>query len=135
MARTEREKVPVRYRDFRINLDVHPLKGDVALVTNADAVKRSVRTLLLTGPFERRFRPYIGSGLQKYLFENVTPVTAELIRQAIITTITNWEPRARLIDVVVRMQPDYNSYMATVTFGIQNSPEVVELNQVLARIR
>lgn len=129
------QRVQVRYSDFKVNLDEHPLNGDVALSTNAAAVKRAVRTLLFTGRYERRFRPHIGSGLQKYLFENVSPVTAELIRDSIISTINNFEPRANLINVHVAVEPDMNSYSATVKFGIVNLPEVVELNEIISRIR
>jgi len=135
MATTELQRVRTRYSDFKVGLDEHPLSGDVALSTNASAVKRAVRSLLFTGRYERRFRPHIGSGLQKYLFENVSPVTAELIRDSIITTITNFEPRANLISVRVRVEPDQNSYSATVKFGIVNLPDVVELNELIRRIR
>lgn len=132
---TELSKVRVRYSDFKVDLDEHPLSGDVALSTNAAAVKRAVRSLLFTGRYERRFRPHIGSGLQKYLFENVSSVTAELIRDSIVTTITNFEPRASIISVRVRVNPDQNSYSATVKFGIVNLPEVVEISEIIQRIR
>lgn len=128
-------KVEVRYSDFKADLDEHPLTGDVALSTNAAAVKRSVRNLLLTGMYERRFRPFIGSGLQKYLFENATPVTAQLIREAIVTTIQNHEPRARLRSVRVSVTPDQNSYEAVVKFEVVNTPEEVVLQEILRRVR
>lgn len=131
----ELNKIAVRYTDVKVNLDEHPVTRDLALSTNAVAVKRSVVNLLLTGKYERRFRPLIGSGLQKYLFENISPVTAQLIRDSIITTITNFEPRARLISVDVKASPDRNSYEATVTFGIVNLPDVVEVSRIIERVR
>jgi len=131
----ELQKVRTRYSDFKTNLDEHPLSSDVALDTNADAVKRSIRNLMLTGTYERRFRPYIGSGLQKYLFENVSPVTAQLIQDSIVTTIQNFEPRAQLISVIVTVDPDMNSYSATVKFAILNLPDTVEITQIISRIR
>lgn len=131
----ELNKIGVRYSDLKTDLEEHPATRDLALSVNAAAVKRSVRNLLTTGMYERRFRPFIGAGLQKYLFENASSATAQLIRQAIITAIENFEPRARLIAVRVRVDPDMNSYSATVKFGIVNLPDVVELNQIIARIR
>ncbi len=124
-----------RYSDIRTNLDKHPVSGDLLLSADALAVKTAVRNLLLTGKYERRFRPYIGSGLQKYLFELVTPVTAQLIRESIIETITNFEPRARLIDVTVEVDPDSNKYNARVVFGITNLADVVTLDEIIERIR
>ena len=131
----ELNRVQVRYTDFKADLEEHPATRDLALSTNAVAVKRSVKNLLLTGTYERRFRPHIGAGLQKYLFENVSPVTAQLIRQAIVTAIENFEPRARLISVRVRVAPDNNSYDASVKFGVVNLPDVVELRHIIARVR
>lgn len=131
----ELSKIGVRYSDIKADLEEHPATQDLALSTNAIAVKRSVRNLMLTGMYERRFRPHIGAGLQKYLFENVTPVTAQLIRQSIITTIENFEPRAKLIAVKVRVNPDYNSYSATIKFGIINLPDIVEVNEIIVRVR
>lgn len=126
---------PVRYSDFGADVATHPMTGDLSRLTNGQAVKRAVRNLLMTGQYERPFRPYIGSGLGKYLFEPIGPVTAELIKQSIITTIENFEPRALLTSVVVRVSPDLNAYEATITFGIVNIPESVTLDVVLERVR
>ena len=132
---SELNRVPARYSDFKVDLEVNPMTLDLALSKNADAVKRSVRSLLTTGMYERFYRPYIGAGLQKYLFEPVTKVTAELIRQSIIATIRNHEPRALLIAARVTARPDDNEYDATVTFGIVNVPDVVTLSQIIRRAR
>jgi phage baseplate assembly protein W len=135
MASAELKFVRERYSDFKTDLDLHPIKGDLALSKNADAVKRAIRNLMLTGRYERFYRPLIGSGLQKYLFEPVTNVTAQLIADSIRTTITNFEPRARLIDVRVQADPDHNRYEASVQFGIVNLPDVVVVSQILRRVR
>jgi phage baseplate assembly protein W len=127
--------IPKRYSDIKIDLAAHPVSGDLALSINASAVKSSVRNLLLTGKYERFYQPYLGSGLQKYLFELVSPATAELIRESIAETIKNFEPRAKLISIEVKVRPDENSYQATVKFGILNLPDVVTVDQIIERIR
>ena len=131
----ELKRIPYRYSDFKVDFDPHPLNGDALLSKNADAVKRSVRNLLMTGMYERPFRPLIGSGLGKYLFENVSPVTAFLIKQAIATTIANHEPRARVEAIEVNVSPDGNAYEATVKFGVVNTPETVVLKELIRRVR
>jgi phage baseplate assembly protein W len=131
----ELARIPFRYSDFKVDLDPHPLNGDVLVSKNADAVKRAVRNLLLTGTYERRFRPRIGSGLQKYLFENVGPVTAELIKRSIATTIQNYEPRARIESIRVTVTPDNNAYEAVVKFGVVNTPETVTIKEIIRRVR
>ena len=131
----EANRVSKRYTDVKIDLAVHPVTGDVALNSNAAAVKSSVKNLLLTGKYERFYRPYVGSGLQKYLFEPVSPATAELIRESIAETVKNFEPRASLISIEVKVVPDDNAYSATVKFGILNLPDVVVLEQIIERAR
>ncbi len=74
--------------------------------------------------------------MPKYLFENQQKtVTAQLIREAIVVTITNFEKRARLISVVVKPAVDDNGFECSITFGIENIPDVVVLNQILRRAR
>lgn len=135
VAQSQFELLTKRYSDFKVDLDPHPRTGDAAVSVNAAAVKRAVRSLLFTGKYERRFRPLIGSGLQKYLFEPVATSTAEMIRESIITTLRNHEPRALLVSVRVSVAADLNSYEAVVKFGVRDTPEVVEVKQVLERVR
>lgn len=125
----------IRYSDIPTNLQVHPIKGDLVRLTNEDAVKRSVRNLLLTRPGERPFQPELGAGLAAYLFENISRDTAFIIKEKIIETITYNEPRANLIRVIVDVVPDQNAYAATVIFSIINNPEPITLNLILDRVR
>lgn len=121
--------------DFTTNLDVHPFKKDLVLDKNQEAVSEAIKRLLFTGPYERRFRPALGAGLKKYLFENITQSTALSIREAIIKAIQNFERRAELIDVEVVVTPDYNAYSATITFRTINRIEPITINAILERIR
>jgi phage baseplate assembly protein W len=132
---TPSTKTPNLYSDFRDDFMIHPIKKDLIAIKDADSVKQSIKNLLLVGPYERRFRPNIGSGLKKYLFELVTPVTATLIRTSIIRVIQTYEPRAELLDVSVTVSPDQNSYSATITFRIINNINPITFTQILERIR
>ena len=46
---------------------------DVNKVTDVEAVKRSVRNLMLLNTFEKPFHPEIGGDIRGLLFENMTP--------------------------------------------------------------
>lgn len=129
------QRTQVRYSDIGHNLQVHPVRGDLVRLTNEDAVKRSIRNLLLTAPGERFFQPTLGAGLSQFLFENASRDTAYFIREKIIETITYHEPRARIIRVYVDVNPDENSYSATVIFSVINNPEPITLNLILERVR
>ena len=109
---------------------------DVSVVTDVQAVKRSIRNLVLLNIYEKPFHPEISSGVRDMLFELMTPVTAALLARHIEDVIENYEPRARLTGV--RAIPDYdrNSYSVTIEFYVVNTPtELVDLTIFLERLR
>ena len=67
---TRSKENPV-YIDINSNFDRNAVTGEVSKKINVDAVKQSVKFLLLTTPMERPFQPTIGGGLNDLLFENV----------------------------------------------------------------
>lgn len=124
-----------RYSDLKTNLDAHPDKKDLVLNTNEDAVKRSIRNLMLTEPYERLYKPRLGAGLAAYLFENIDIYTEIEIRDAIISTVENFEPRAQLQQVDVSARADENGYDAKIVFTTINNPNPTTLNVILERVR
>lgn len=131
MAKTDR----IVYSDIRTNLDVHPVKQDIVLLTNADAVKTSIRNIILTRPYERPRNPNFGAGLAGYLFEDISRATEGSIKEAIELAIANYEKRAQAVEVYVSALPDKNAYSATVIFSVVNQIEPVQLNVLLERVR
>lgn len=125
----------ILYKDIPTNMAVHPIKGDLTVLTNVDDIKRSIMNLLYTEPYERFFNPNLGAGLKAYLFENISRDTEFVIREKIIETINNYEPRAELLEVDVKAMPDDNLYVATITFAIANSIIPITLDLILRRVR
>jgi len=113
----------------------HPITGDVVKKIGPDAVARSIRNLVMTNYYDRPFRSQIGSNAIKMLFENIGPLTAINLETAIAEVITNFEPRARLIGVKVKSDPDNNGYAAKIAFYVQNRPEPYQTTLFLERIR
>ena len=110
--------------------------GDVNQITDIQAVKRSVRNLVLLNPYEKPFHPEISSGIRGMLFELMSPFVAAQLTKKIEDVINNFEPRARLVSV--RSIPDYdrNAYEVSVEFYVVNAPtELVDLTVMLERIR
>ena len=125
-----------KYKDLNLNFTRHPIKKDLIPLTDAAAVKRSIRNLVQIGHFEKPFHPEIGSGVRDLLFENMTPITAQVLSQKIQDVITNFEPRAILAGVDVVPRFDNNQYEVTVEFYLQNAPaELVDLSFTLERLR
>ena len=95
-----------------------------------------MRNLVQYGFYEKPFHPEIGSGVRDLLFENMTPITAQVLSQKIQDVITNFEPRAILAGVDVVPRFDNNQYEVTVEFYLQNAPaELVDLSFTLERLR
>ena len=110
--------------------------NDVNKVTNIQAVKRSVRNLILTNHYEKPFHPEIGSGVRDMLFEPMTPLTSHVLTRKIEDVIENFEPRARLISVTAFPNLDRNEYECTISFYVVNTPtELVDLTVFLERLR
>lgn len=103
--------------------------------TGEDAIKRSVRNLVFTNYYERPFRSYIGSGVRQMLFENMTPLTENLLETAIRDVINNFEPRVKVMTVRVSADDDRNGFIATLEYMIVNSLQPVTTNIFLERVR
>ena len=77
-------------RQFR-DLDLYFTKAsgtkDVNKVTDVQAVKRSIRNLVLLNRFEKPFSPYIFGGVVETLFEPMTQVTGILLGKQIESVI------------------------------------------------
>ena len=125
-----------QYVDLDLFFEKKIPNNDVNTVTDIQAVKRSVRNLVLLNPYEKPFHPEIGSGIRGMLFELMSPFVAAQLTKKIEDVINNFEPRARLVSV--RSIPDYdrNAYEVSVEFYVVNAPtELVDLTVMLERLR
>ena len=124
------------YKDLNLNFSANPVTGDVTMVTDVNAVKRSVRNLLLTNHYDRPFHPEIGSNLQNILFQNFGPITGNQLSRAIEEMISNFEPRARVETVECYPVLDANSYDVRIYFYVENLPaELIEFQTILETVR
>ena len=123
------------YRDLDLNLIPHPVTGDVNILKESEAVKRSIRNLVFTNFYERFFRRDVGSGVVQLLFEPLTVISQRLIQTAIEDVIRNYEPRAEIISVDVRASVDENGYEASILFYIVNQIEPIQVDLFLKRVR
>lgn len=123
------------FSDFTSSFSIHPGTNDLARIRNDQAVVQSVRNLLLTDPGERFFRPLIGTNLKRFLFEDISPITALQIKMVIEDTLTNFETRIRLVETIVEPDDIQNGYNIRLKFYIINNTSPTEINLFLDRIR
>lgn len=124
-----------RYVDLDLNFLPHPVTGDVRVRTDAEAVRASIKHLVLTSFGERLFQPTIGTTVNSLLFELATPITGQLIRQTIKDVISRYEPRAEIIDVIVKDNSENNAFDVSVLFYLVNQPDEYVAQVTLERAR
>ena len=112
------QRVSRSFKDISLSFDPHPVTKDLPVLRNENAIRRSVRNLVQTIPGERFFNPILGSGVRGLLFDFVDVGTADSVREEILTTIENFEPRVNNVKVQVDPKPDDNSFNVTIFFDI-----------------
>ena len=124
------------YSDLDLFFGQNNKTKDVNIVYDIQAVKRSIRNLVLLNVFDKPFHPEISSGIRDTLFELMTPVTAIILARHVQDVIENFEPRARLVGVRATPNLDRNEYEVTIEFYVVNAPtELIDLTLPLERLR
>ena len=129
------KRVNRQYKDLDLDFGLNSVTKDVNKLTDAEAVKRSVRNLINTNHYERFFRPELGSGLRGLLFEPVTEIITQFIKQKIIELLNFYEPRIRLTSVIVDNQMDQNAYSVKISFNIVGTQTPIQVETFLERLR
>jgi phage baseplate assembly protein W len=103
---------------FPLRLDEN---GALSSCTYEEHIKQSLRTLLLTSREQRVMRRNFGNRLGAYLYENIGPTTASLIRNEIISTVERYEPRVEIDGVQVRAGQDPGVISVELTYRITST--------------
>lgn len=123
------------FSDIDLNFSAHPVTKDISKKYDDYAIKQSIKSLVLTRNYERPFHSEIGTPLSSLMFEQVSPVTAQLIKKVIEQTIINFEPRVVLTEVQVKFSPDNNSVYCSIQYRIVNTSTPQTVNLTLKRTR
>ena len=123
------------YSDLDLDFIVHPVTKDISKKFNDDAIRRSVRNLLLMVPYDKKFHPEIASSVTNLLFEPLTGLTATLVKNAIVNTLENFEPRVTISSIIVSPELDKNGFNVSLVVRIVNQIETVSINIFLEKLR
>jgi phage baseplate assembly protein W len=132
---TPTSKKPILYSDFFKDFSINPISSDIAIKTNEDSVKESIKNLVLTDRGERLFQPTLGGNVRKTLFDNMTPASIKLLEEQVKEVINNYEPRAALISVEVIGLADENKVQINVSFYVRNNERPLSISIFLERTR
>ena len=122
-----------RFEDVNISLPKNPFTKDIYGVSNENAIKQSIKNLVLTVPGEKPFQPLVGSRVNELLFEPLDPFIADSIKDEIINTIKQHEPRVDLQKVQVQPIYTQNRVNISVQYKIVGLPIVEDITFVLQR--
>lgn len=123
------------FADIPINFVAHPNTRDIRPITDIQAIRQSIKILILSNYTDRPFHPELGGNVTRYLFENPSPFIALSIRDEIVRLIDRQEPRAIDPKVEIELDADRNLLLATINFRIRNTNTNTEVSFYLDRIR
>ena len=130
------------YSDFDITFLPNSVTKDLATLEDNDAVKQSVRLLVLTSLFERVFQPGLGGEVNKMFFEPLDDISTSVLVRSIGDTLRQFEPRITLqyIDVYTDKKPtgeylEPHTLWIEIAFVVRNLPTVVTTGVLLQRLR
>jgi len=124
------------FSDLDLKFSRNPITNRLTVLKNEEAVKRSIRNLILTNRYERHYKPLIGGNITDLLFENFDSLTAQDIKRNIIEVIENYEPRAEVLDVVVDSSASNpNGIDISIVFRVINRADPTTVSFQIERIR
>ena len=110
------------------NLDVKTKLGE-------NAVKQSIKNILMLDRYEKPFSPNFGAGLQDSLFEHISPGSANTLQTVIQGALNNYEPRIFLESVSVVANEDQHRYDIVIKFSMIHAETSKSVEFFLERIR
>ncbi len=113
-----KKEISRSFKDISLSFEPHPVTKDLPVIKNETAIIRSIRNIVETISNEKFFNPNFGSNVRSSLFEFVDFGTASIIKDQILNSITNYEPRVTNPQVSVSPNPDSNEFEVTVIFDI-----------------
>jgi len=123
------QRVSQSFKDISMSFETNPLNDDLIALKNTSAIARSLRNIVFTQPGEKFFQPEFGSRVSESLFDIVDDLSALSIRDEIRSSIINYEPRVKLLDVVVIPNPAENEMNVTIKYeivGLDISPQQLD---------
>tara|TARA_Y100000022_G_scaffold190056_1_gene189882 strand:+ start:111 stop:512 length:402 start_codon:yes stop_codon:yes gene_type:complete len=112
------------YKDLSFTFKINPLKKDLAVLKDENAIKRSLLNLFSYRKGEKFFNPSFGSGIPDLLFEPFDFVTGGSIKTEVENLINLYEPRVSLIEVAIDLDESNNAYEVQIVYLIPDSGQV-----------
>ena len=126
------------YIDIDLSFQKHPGTKDIRKKYDHEAVKQSLKNLLLSSKWDKPFDPDYGAGLKDWLFEQnhiSDSILAAVVERKILEVITQYEPRVIVNQLIVSSPPDSHNLEITLVFSTQMNKELTPLAFTFKRVR
>jgi phage baseplate assembly protein W len=128
MAKTDK----FRYSDLDFNFAQSTTK-DVARKFDNNAIKQSLRNVVLTNFYERPFRPSLGANLVAKLFDQPSPGIVSEVQSDVRRAIVTFEPRVILINVLAEYNDINQELKVQVEYSFLDEDDVLDIT--IERVR
>jgi phage baseplate assembly protein W len=92
--------------------------GDILVDYDIEAIKNSLRNIFTTKRGQKILNPDFGSSLDQYLFTPITQANAKAIGNQILRSISLYEPRINIDNVIVTPDIDKNLYYIAIYYNL-----------------
>lgn len=123
------------YTDFYLGFLPDGITGDIIVLEDADSIKQGVENIVLTNFYERFQRPNLGTNTIAQLFENLDAISASIVKSHIQIALENFAPYAKILSLLVTPNFDENAFAVSITFGVVNLSNPIDITFFLRRIR
>lgn len=125
---------PRSFTDLSVSFRQNPITGDLITVKDEAAVTQSIRNLILTKFGEKLMDPTIGSDVYNMLFEPLDAFSGMELKDKILNTIRNFEPRVEIIKLEVSALEDTDdSVSVSLIYRIIGEPKIIQNQFILER--
>ena len=114
----------VPFKDLSLSFAKNKVTDDLLVKKEDAAVKQAVLNLLLTNKGERVYDSDYGSNIRTYLFEPLDFGTAGTIKDEIVRTLKNYEPRVSIDECVVEPNLESNGFDVRLDFQVLSRADV-----------
>lgn len=114
------------YSDLHLDF-TNPVDTDVKADYDMNAIRNSIKTLFNTLPGQNLLNPDYGLNLLQYLFEPVSSTIARIIGAKIVKDVTIYEPRIRVQNVNIDINPDEQMYIVTLSISVPSLNKNVQV--------
>ena len=121
------------FKDIGVSFSKNSFTDDLAIVKNENSIKQSVKNLVLTQMGEKPFQPTKGCRVNALLFEPLDPFTADALKEEVLNTIRQYEPRVKISDCIVTPILESNKINISITYRVVGLPIVETIAFILQR--